>query len=825
VNLYIDTTATDLTAAAVVSAANLTPIDTTNDLPPFVLGRTEPIEVEFLTGANAYASWSTDATYVVSVALGEQTVDGSQNYVEVNLDTATEHGKSGYLACTTATLYSALYNVLVGRPRASAALFVLEVNVLGPDGGRRTYAQLPVRLNALVKRTGVPSATPPDDYYTTTESDARFQPLKAALTAIGALTPAADKIAYFTGSATAALATITTYGRSLIAAVDAAAAKVLLALTKADVGLGNVDDTSDANKPISTATQTALNLKVPTTRTISTTAPLSGGGDLSADRTLSVTAATTTATGVVELATTAEALAGASSTLVPPVSAVEARVLMGSAGRALRDVCISDGATANRRIEHTPGTAMAGGLPLTILAVIPEVPTSNPSTIAHICAITASGTTDATSSPNSFTAHISTGGSLFLRQNGATSSDNRLFSYSGFRAAYSGRKNLSIAITWANGDTTTNPVIFIDGVDVSALFTSTTGGTAPNWLPPTLDTTKLVVGYNWPAGRVPLVEIGLGSMSAAEVPTWTQTGLKPTWWELGTGSAVAISYTNGSFENDTASPPASWTASGNHVATAVVDGTAPAGSNVLEVVASAAGSYAGGNDNIQQGKPVTVVGRKYCFECWAKSISGNTSLGIGIGGGDALSRDVVTITGTWMKFSGEFVSVNSGGITRIALAGAGTVRLDQVRIIPLGHVIKPVLQPGVPIVIDSGTNMIAGLLTPGMTVPGNKPSIVEIPIPTMSADGFIFADQIITPEGYELFAATIQRVSGSGTGTVTIRETSSGGTVLATGALGATPTALTLSNVFSGGNKKLHLANSSWSSSSLKGRLLFRRYQ
>jgi hypothetical protein len=33
------------------------------------------------------------------------------------------------------------------------------------------------------------------------------------------------------------------------------------ALTKSDVGLGNVDNTSDANKPISTATQTALNLK------------------------------------------------------------------------------------------------------------------------------------------------------------------------------------------------------------------------------------------------------------------------------------------------------------------------------------------------------------------------------------------------------------------------------------------------------------------------------------------------------------------------------------------------------------------------------------
>ena len=42
---------------------------------------------------------------------------------------------------------------------------------------------------------------------------------------------------------------------------------------------------------------TALSGKVPTTRTISTTSPLSGGGDLSADRTLSIATANTTTTG------------------------------------------------------------------------------------------------------------------------------------------------------------------------------------------------------------------------------------------------------------------------------------------------------------------------------------------------------------------------------------------------------------------------------------------------------------------------------------------------------------------------------------------------
>jgi hypothetical protein len=47
-------------------------------------------------------------------------------------------------------------------------------------------------------------------------------------------------------------------------AVSSVAGKTgVVTLVKADVGLANVDNTSDANKPISTATQTALDLKAP----------------------------------------------------------------------------------------------------------------------------------------------------------------------------------------------------------------------------------------------------------------------------------------------------------------------------------------------------------------------------------------------------------------------------------------------------------------------------------------------------------------------------------------------------------------------------------
>lgn len=62
-------------------------------------------------------------------------------------------------------------------------------------------------------------------------------------------------------------------------------------LVRQQIGLGNVDNTSDANKPVSTATQSALNDKADTSRSISAGTGLTGGGDLTANRSLALNAA------------------------------------------------------------------------------------------------------------------------------------------------------------------------------------------------------------------------------------------------------------------------------------------------------------------------------------------------------------------------------------------------------------------------------------------------------------------------------------------------------------------------------------------------------
>lgn len=101
---------------------------------------------------------------------------------------------------------------------------------------------------------------------------------------------------------------------SLVADLAAKAASVhghaTSDVTGLDAALGGKAPTSHAHAEADVTNLVSdLAAKVPTARTISTTAPLSGGGDLSANRTLSVAAATTAAVGVVELATDGEVAA------------------------------------------------------------------------------------------------------------------------------------------------------------------------------------------------------------------------------------------------------------------------------------------------------------------------------------------------------------------------------------------------------------------------------------------------------------------------------------------------------------------------------------
>ena len=162
------------------------------------------------------------------------------------------------------------------------------------------------------------------------------QPVDATLTALAGVTTATNKLPYFSGVDTATVTDLSAFGRSLIDDADATAARLTLVLN-------NVDNTSDANKPVSTATQTALNLKaplaspaltgVPTAPTaptgtsstqlattafvnaeIANDAPTKTGGGASGSWGISITGSAASCTGNAASATTAGACSGNAAT-------------------------------------------------------------------------------------------------------------------------------------------------------------------------------------------------------------------------------------------------------------------------------------------------------------------------------------------------------------------------------------------------------------------------------------------------------------------------------------------------------------------------------
>ena len=170
------------------------------------------------------------------------------------------------------------------------------------------------------------------------------QPLDSDLTTIAGLTPTTNNFMVATSSAWASR--------------TPSQAKTALSLVKGDVGLGNVDNTSDANKPVSTATQTALNLKAPLaspsfTGTVTLPTGLTGvlradSGVVSTDSDITdlVSAASDTAAGKVELATTAETTTGTDATrAVTPDGLHDMTSLAGAAWFLDEDDMASNSAT------------------------------------------------------------------------------------------------------------------------------------------------------------------------------------------------------------------------------------------------------------------------------------------------------------------------------------------------------------------------------------------------------------------------------------------------------------------------------------------------
>jgi hypothetical protein len=144
VDLLIYTGATDVTNSAVTSVTDDTPV---SELKQLFTGDDEPLSIQFTDGAAAPA-WASDATYVLTVALGVPTPGGLLELASTSTFTLNASTRTGSLDLSTAPLTDYLRTHLCGR-RTGLGLS-LQLRIATPAGKAITYAQLPVVVQAAV---------------------------------------------------------------------------------------------------------------------------------------------------------------------------------------------------------------------------------------------------------------------------------------------------------------------------------------------------------------------------------------------------------------------------------------------------------------------------------------------------------------------------------------------------------------------------------------------------------------------------------------------------------------------------------------------------
>lgn len=133
-----------------------------------------------------------------------------------------------------------------------------------------------------------------------------------------------------------------------------------VSLTKSDIGLSNVSNLAPADLPISTATQTALNSKVNTSRQVIAGAGLTGGGALTSDLTLNVVS------GNDGISVSADAIT--LNTVNNLISTSTTQPLSAAQGKALNDDKVPNDRTVTAGNGLTGGGALSANITLNVVS-------------------------------------------------------------------------------------------------------------------------------------------------------------------------------------------------------------------------------------------------------------------------------------------------------------------------------------------------------------------------------------------------------------------------------------------------------------------------
>lgn len=428
---------------------------------------------------------------------------------------------------------------------------------------------------------------------------------------------------------------------------------------------------------------------VSTTRTLNATAPLriDGGGsaNLSADRTLSVNAATDAAAGVVELATPTEVATGTDTTrAVTPagskaaLDAREALVLEWLASREAAGYLWCDGTTAHRGAYSTGPRSNAAGVPAWGLWGKLPVPTA--SSTAEI--YTQASATSATAISQAWSHGLAwAGNDLVYFTNGATpASDFRRATWSGLRTTYSGQEPvIDLRVT---GGSATAPTLRVNGAVVVPTITDG-AGTDPDWLSASLVCTNTVRAYLYPTGVAFALVAILGHLTDAESETWRITGRRPFWVTWGGGADNII--LSPSRNSDFSAGATDWTTQFGATATVVAGSLVCATSNALANVRLPSNFLA---------RPIVGGSRpRLVF----------TVSGFSTTGGQLLASNAHQSSETYVQITGDgqysaaltSISTSASAVPQFLQTGAGSFdfTLDDVRIVFEGALSLPDILP------------------------------------------------------------------------------------------------------------------------------------
>lgn len=711
-DLIIRTTGTlDLTAAAVTSASDLTPLNPPDDLPQLVLGTTEPITVKFVSAASTFEAWSDDPTYTVYASLGVVTSRGTDILSESVLSTVISDGKSGDLPVNTDALASYVFGAFAENRRANTVQLTLQITVADSNGDRRAYAMLPVTVWGRVAsfdaaRASIPSA----DVVTRTEvlsalSDSQTAANAAAASAAAALVSQnaaaasesdaeaaeidaeaaavsanASKLAA-AASASAALASQGTAASSeSVAIVQAAAASASASAASgsASAAASSASSAALSASSASTSATTALNAIISTFKGGvaggSVPATSTAAGDYYRITSAGTSQSKTWATGDLAIYNgTSGSWTQVSGGVTDPAS-----LAAWTNTKTPRGGIAFDG-TANSKVTSTLTNQAITTDPFSVTIGF-SVPSSNPSATRGIFAVSSSATGAAA---YGFDCAITTAGVLVVAIRGAALTDYRVLSVSDFVGSYAGKIVQLGVVRPSSGDV----VLYINGTTVTAA--ETTGGAPPTNWQATVTSTYFTYGTAYAGqefvGTITNATFWNLALSAADCLEIAEAGgAVPYRFQYGSQSSII---SNGDFASS-----AGWT----------TDTGWSIGSGVATINTSGTGAlYRAPNVSL---KPYRTYRVTYTISGY---VSGGVRSQLNAPGAYGTER---TANGT---YSDEITTISASNLIVFAGLGAETqLSIDNVSLTQIGAICHFGLDEGMGLQLhDSSTNKLDALMT------------------------------------------------------------------------------------------------------------------